>query len=285
MRPLVALRLLRVALHIVRGLLISTLVFPWVSVAGRQRRVQRWSAQLLEIFRVSLEVLALQNGAVTSAAAAAQSFAPVAPAPSIPALGPGLVVANHVSWLDIFVINSMEPARFVAKSDIRDWPLLGYLCARSGTIFISRGKARDVRKTFKNLVGSIEAGERVAFFPEGTTAAQGSLLPFHANLFEAAIDAGVPVQPLALRYLDCHGALDAGVDYIGDTSFLDSMLTILGGAPVHAQILVLAPLASAGGHRRALAVASHDAIGAALGCMPVPVPVVLPLVQPSPSGT
>jgi 1-acyl-sn-glycerol-3-phosphate acyltransferase len=284
-RPLVALRLLRVVLHIVRGLLISTLVFPWVSVAGRQRRVQRWSAQLLEIFRVSLEVLALQNGAVTSAAAAAQSFAPVAPSPSIPVLGPGLVVANHVSWLDIFVINSMEPARFVAKSDIRDWPLLGYLCARSGTIFISRGKARDVRNTFKNLVGSIEAGERVAFFPEGTTAAQGTLLPFHANLFEAAIDAGVPVQPLALRYLDRHGALDAGVDYIGDTSFLDSMLTILGGAPVQAQILVLAPLASAGGHRRALAVASHDAISAALGCTPVPLPEVLPLVQPAPSGT
>lgn len=288
MRPLVALRLLRVALHILRGLLICALVFPWVSVAGRQRRVQRWSAQLLQIFRVRLEVLPLQTEAVTSAAAATQPFESVAQTPSMPSmpiLGPGLLVANHVSWLDIFVINSMEPARFVAKSDIRDWPLLGYLCARCGTIFISRGKARDVRKTFKNLVGSIEAGERVAFFPEGTTAAQGSLLPFHANLFEAAIDAGVPVQPLALRYLDRHGALDAAVDYIGDTSFFDSMLTILGGASVQAQILVLAPITSAGGHRRGLALATHDAIGAALGCTPVVQPVVQAVVQPAPSGT
>lgn len=244
---MIGFRLLRVALHVLAGLLICSLVFPLVSGAGKRRLVQRWSAQLLRIFRISVDVV----GDATGVHADGQ---------------PGVIVANHVSWLDIFVINAMQPCRFVAKSDIRDWPLLGYLCARSDTIFISRGSRRDVRATFKNLVTGIEAGERVAFFPEGTTAAQGTLLPFHANLFQAPIDANVPVQPLALRYFDPQGRMYAGVDYIGDTTFLESMLVILRGPPVTAQILLLAPVASSstGGNRRALSQATHAAIAGAL---------------------
>ncbi len=99
-----------------------------------------------------------------------------------------------------------QPCRFVAKSDIRDWPLIGWLCDKAGTVFIARGKQRDVRRIYQGLVTSIRAGERIAFFPEGTTVGQGTLLPFHANLFEAAIDA-VPVQPYALRYVDQDGRL------------------------------------------------------------------------------
>ncbi len=249
---MIALRLLRVGLHVLFGLLVCVLVFPRVSAERRQERIRRWSRQLLAIFRVQYEVV-FADAAIRT------------PRGSTGGLAHGVVVANHVSWLDIFVINAMQPCRFVAKSDIRDWPLLGYLCARSGTIFISRGSPRDVRKTFKNLVASVEAGERVAFFPEGTTAAQGTILPFHANLFEAAIDAKVPIQPLALRYLDPQGQLTANVDYIGDTSFMESMLTILRGSAVRAQILVLPAISSAGCHRRQLAAATHDSIGGALG--------------------
>ena len=245
---MIAWRLLRVAMHVLAGLLICSLVFPLVSAAGRRRQIQRWSAQLLRIFRVNVEIAGDSTG--------------------IHAEGlPGVIVANHVSWLDIFVINAMQPCRFVAKSDIRDWPLLGYLCARSDTIFISRGSRRDVRATFKRLVAGIEAGERVAFFPEGTTAAQGTLLPFHANLFQAPIDAAVSLQPLALRYLDPQGRLYAGVDYIGETTFLESMLVILRGPAVQAQIVLLDPIASssADGNRRMLSQATHAAIAAALG--------------------
>lgn len=247
---MIVLRVARVALHVVKGLLICALVFPRVSAAQRQVRVRRWSAQLLIICKIRMEVV---GGAAVTAAFQAQR---------------ALVVSNHVSWLDIFVINAMQPCRFVAKSDIRDWPLLGYLCARADTIFISRGSPRDVRKTFKNLVHSIEGGEWVAFFPEGTTAPQGTLLPFHANLFEAAIDAQVPIQPLALRYIDAAGALYAGVDYIGDTTFAESMMTILRGPQVRAQITVLPLIASAGITRRVLAVATHDRIAEVLDYPP-----------------
>jgi 1-acyl-sn-glycerol-3-phosphate acyltransferase len=183
----------------------------------------------------------------------------------VPALEHCVVVANHVSWLDIFVVHSLHPSHFVAKAEIRSWPLAGWLAEKAGTVFIARGNRRDLRHIFKGLVHSLERGERVAFFPEGTTAAQGQLLPFHANLFEAAIDAKVPVQPFALTYQDASGASHPSVDFIGETSFAESIMLILNGPPVKARLAILPPLDTIGAHRRDLAEASHKAVASALG--------------------
>jgi 1-acyl-sn-glycerol-3-phosphate acyltransferase len=234
-----AVRLFLVFLHLSAGLAICALVFPWVGTARRQAIVRGWSRKLLGICGVSLE-------------------------PQGEALSHALVVANHVSWLDIFVINSLHPCRFVAKSEIRDWPVLGWLVAQAGTVFIARGSRRDLRHTFKGIVANLHDGERVAFFPEGTTAAQGGLLPFHANLFEAAVDAAVMVQPYALAYFDADGALDPTVDFTGDMSFASSMVAILSGGPVLARLACLAPIDARGAHRRELAAAARHAIGEAL---------------------
>jgi 1-acyl-sn-glycerol-3-phosphate acyltransferase len=237
-------RLLRICWHLLMGLWICALVFPLLAAEGRRERIKHWSIQLLAICGVGVKI---------------QFDSGTRPAPK------ALIVANHVSWLDIFVINSLHSCRFVAKSDIRDWPLLGWLCAKAGTVFIARGRMRDVRRIFEGLVTSIQAGERVAFFPEGTTAPQGSLLPFHANLFEAAIDAQVPVQPYALRYLDAQGKLHAAADFIGDMSFVQSLFTILRARHMTAQLILLPPIETGGAHRRELADASRRAIAAALG--------------------
>ena len=235
-------RLARLVLHLLQGLATCALVFPWASAALRERLVRRWSAHLLRICRVEVEQ---QGGAE--------------------ALQHALIVSNHVSWLDIFVINSLHPCRFVAKAEIRAWPVLGWLVAQAGTVFIARGNRRDLRHIFKGLVDALAQHQRVAFFPEGTTASQGSLLPFHANLFEAAIDAKVPVQPVALAYLDRTGGWHPAVDYTGETTFVDSILHIIGGEPVLARVSCLAPIDAAGAHRRELAKAAHDAIAGALG--------------------
>ncbi len=160
-----------------------------------------------------------------------------------------MIVANHVSWLDIFVINAVHPCWLVDKA---------------GTVFIARGNRRELRHIFKGMVSALERGEGVAFFPEGTTAAQGSILPFHANLFEAAVDAKVQVQPYAVRYVDARGQLHAAVEFIGDTTFAQSMITILKSDPIRAELRCLAPLDGAGAHRRELAQAAHDAVAAAL---------------------
>jgi 1-acyl-sn-glycerol-3-phosphate acyltransferase len=235
-------RLVRVVVHLLRGLATCALVFPWAGAGLRERLVRRWSARLLAICRVRVEH-----------------------APGAPPLAHALIVSNHVSWLDIFLINSLHPCRFVAKAEIRAWPVLGWLVAQAGTVFIARGNRRDLRHIFKGLVDALGQGQRVAFFPEGTTAGQGQLLPFHANLFEAAIDAGVPVQPYALAYLDASGGWHPAVDYTGDTTFVDSILRILQGEPVVARLGCLAPITSQGAHRRELSAQAQAAIGRALG--------------------
>lgn len=240
-----AIRLLRVLLHLCRGLAICALVFPRIDGARRRAHIGRWSVQLLTLCRVRVELLREQGATAAPRA---------------------LIVANHVSWLDIFVVNSLHPCRFVAKSDIRDWPLIGWLCEKAGTIFISRGRLRDVRRIYQGLVDSLQAGEHVAFFPEGTTAAQGALLPFHANLFEAAIEAQVPVQPYALRYIDAQGRLHAAADFVGEMTFVQSMLTILKAPPMTAQLILLPPIPTGqASHRRELADAARHVIAGALG--------------------
>ncbi|RYE92968.1 MAG: 1-acyl-sn-glycerol-3-phosphate acyltransferase, partial [Oxalobacteraceae bacterium] len=193
-------RLARLVFHLLRGLATCALVFPWAGARLRERLVRGWSARLLAICRVRVEHMA--------------GAAPLTHA---------LIVSNHISWLDIFVINALHPCRFVAKAEIRAWPVLGWLVAQAGTVFIARGNRRDLRHIFKGLVDALGQGQRVAFFPEGTTASQGQLLPFHANLLEAAIDARVPVQPYALAYVDVHGGWHAAVDYTGETTFVDSI--------------------------------------------------------------
>jgi 1-acyl-sn-glycerol-3-phosphate acyltransferase len=236
-------RLVRVLLHVLKGMAICAAVFPWIGQEKRNAHIRRWSTRLLKMCNVTV------------------SLAPG----SVPVLERAMVVANHVSWLDIFVVHSLYPSHFVAKAEIRSWPLAGWLAEKAGTVFISRGNRRDLRHIFKGLVTSLQNGERVAFFPEGTTSAQGSLLPFHANLFEAAIDAQVPVQPFALTYRDGSGGSHPSVDFIGETSFAESIALILNGPPVQAQLAILPALDTAGAHRRDLAEAAQQAVAVALG--------------------
>ena len=230
-------RLARVTVHLLAGLATCALVFPWARRSLRDAATRRWSRRLLAICNVRVES-----------------------APGAPPLAHALFVANHISWLDIFVIDSLYPCRFVAKAEIRAWPVLGWLAAAAGTVFIARGNRRELRHIFKGIVTVLQQGERVAFFPEGTVASQGQVLPFHANLFEAAIDARVAVQPCALAYLDAQGAWHPSVDYAGDISFLESIVKILSGPPVRARLACLAPIEGEGAHRRELAQAAHDAV-------------------------
>jgi 1-acyl-sn-glycerol-3-phosphate acyltransferase len=256
---MVAFRILRLVVHLFRGMAICAFIFPWIDAVAREGYIRRWSRKVLAICGITLLVRRS--------------------APSTPARA--LIVSNHISWLDIFVINSMQPCRFVAKSDIRSWPFIGWLCAKTGTIFISRGKVSDVAHIFKGLVTSIEAGERVAFFPEGTTSAQGKLQSFHANLFEAARDARVPVLPYALRYVDAQGNYHPAADFIGEMSIVESILAILKAGSMTVELTQLAPIPSDGVHRRVLAVSARKAIADGLGYLPDDLnPAVAPAGNP-----
>lgn len=232
---------IRLVLHLFEGLATCALIFPFLGHDARQGCIRRWSARLLRLCGVHVTVRSLA-----------------------PETAPALIIANHVSWLDIFVINAMAPCRFVAKAEIRRWPLVGWLCSSVQTIFIARGRQREVRHTYQGLVQSIHNGERVAFFPEGTTSPQGSVLPFHANLFEAAIEARVPVQPYAIRYADSDGAFHPHADFVGETTFGQSVWSVLGRRDFHTELLILPAIDSKDMHRRELATQCREAIARAL---------------------
>lgn len=238
---MIALRLLRLLMHVCGALLTGVTLFPLYGRERQARYIRQWSVRLLAICGIEVRV------------GGAGLIDPNA-----------LIVANHASWLDIYLIKSVAPIRFIAKASIRSWPLIGWLSKKSGTVFIERGSQRDLKRTFQNLVTELKAGERFAIFPEGTTAAQGRLLPFHPNLFEAAIDAGRPVQPCAIRYVDANGRFHPAIDFSDDRSFMKSVINVLKARGIIAHLTVLPPMDTAGKNRRELAQACHTAVAEAL---------------------
>lgn len=236
-------RLIRLAFHLGRGMLTVALVYPRIDDARRLALKQRWSQQLVNLLGVTIKV-----GAGDTAAKTLQGF----------------LVANHISFLDIFVINALAPAAFVAKNDVRSWPLLGWLSQHTETIFLERGSRRAAQATREHLVERLRAGRLIAVFPEGTTSDGHTVQPFHAALFQGAIDAAAPVIPLMLRYTDAAGRPSHAADYVGDTSLVACLWSIAsaGSLTAHAELL---PLLSSGGvDRRHLAAHAHRLIGHAL---------------------
>jgi 1-acyl-sn-glycerol-3-phosphate acyltransferase len=238
------LRLARIFLHVMRGVITCAFVFPWIAAPKREALVRRWSFQLLALCKVRVKFIDQSGGQSADHA---------------------LIIANHVSWLDIFVINSWQACHFVAKADIRSWPIAGWLSAQAGTIFLARGKQREVRRIYEGLVQQLKQNKRIAFFPEGTTGAQGGLLPFHPNLFEAAIEAQVPILPFAVRYVDAQGQLHSAADFIGEMTFAESMKLILQAGGLTAELIQLPSVPTEGAHRRDVAQQARAVVAGGLG--------------------
>ena len=176
-----------------------------------------------------------------------------------------MLVSNHISWLDIFVINALTPAAFVSKDDVKGWPLIGWLCARTETIFLERGSRAAAQRTREAMLAELGSGAHVAVFPEGTTTAGDRVLPFHAALFQGAIDAAVPVVPLALRYVDAAGRSSRAPAYDGEVTLGQCLLAIARAGGLTAELRILAPLDGASADRRHLASRCHHAIAWHLG--------------------
>ncbi|MGZ8250338.1 lysophospholipid acyltransferase family protein, partial [Methylomagnum sp.] len=135
-----------------------------------------------------------------------------------------LIVANHISWLDIIALGSQWPCQFVAKEDVADWPVMGYLAKGIGTLFVRRGDADQTAATAEQMVWRLRQGKRLMLFPEGTTTTGEKVLRFHGKLFMPAQLAGVGVQAVALCYLDEAGKV---APFVGDDEFLPHLLGVL----------------------------------------------------------
>lgn len=234
-------RLLRSVGHGLHGLAVVLLLFPSLSIEARRARVRWWSVKMLHVLGLELRV----HG----------EFAP----------GAKLIVANHVSWLDILAVHAVCPqARFVAKADVQRWPLVGRLVAAADTLYIERDRRRDALRVVHQMAAALAAGDTVAAFPEGTTGDGLALLPFHANVLQAAISSGVPVQPLALRYADARHSVSPAAQWLGDTTLAGSLWKLARAERLVVQLRVLPPQGSRHVERRALATHLRQRIEQAL---------------------
>lgn len=238
-------RLSLLLLLAVVGILIELVVFPLIPQQGRRGIIRQWSRALLSTCGLQLRVDLDPFDTAGDDSTAGQPLDERAPG--------CMLVSNHVSWLDIFAINALATSAFVAKAELRRWPVAGWLAALAGTVFIERGRRHAVHRVIEKLRQRIRARFPVAVFPEATTSAGRSLLPFHANLLAAAIEEHAEIIPIALRYLNSTGAPAAEAAYVGDTTFLESLWTVLGAKGLVVTVSVLRAVPTIGRHRHELA--------------------------------
>lgn len=223
-------RLIGMLLHGLHGLWLVWMRFPRLTPDRRHERIQWWSLKTLRVLGMELQL----QGQVRQ--------------------GATLIVANHVSWLDIMALHAVCPhARFVSKAQVHHWPLIGRLVDAAGTLYIERERARDAMRVVHLMAEALTQGQTVAVFPEGTTADGHHLLPFHANLLQAAVATATPIQPVALRFSDAKSPVSEAAQFLGDTTLAQSLWRIAKGQGMVVTLRFLTARATAHAERRALA--------------------------------
>ena len=180
----------------------------------------------------------------------------------VPPLQPMLWVSNHVSWLDIPLIGMLAPLSFLSKSEVRHWPLLGWLASKAGTLFIRRG-ANECARVNQQLSAHLQQNRHLLLFPEGSTSDGSSLRTFHPRLLASAIDSGVALQPVAIRYVR-NGKLCQLSPFIDDDDLLNHLLRLLCSEAVEVEIHLLPPISSQDTSRNELARQAKEMIAQAL---------------------
>jgi len=231
----------RLILHIAKGAVLLASVYRWSDAARRTAMIRNWSARLLALCGITLKVHT--HGEVLA--------------------GGAMVVSNHVSWLDIFVIDAWRPTPFVAKSEIARWPVIGWMSSSIGTVFIQRSRRSDAKRIVDMLSEILRRQSLICLFPEGTTSDGTAVLDFHANILQAAVSAGAPVQPLCLMYEDAQGRQSLAPAYVGDITLGETLRQVLACAPMIAHLHIGAPLYGLS-RRREAASRTHEAVSAGL---------------------
>jgi 1-acyl-sn-glycerol-3-phosphate acyltransferase len=226
--------------HLALGLLQAGMLFGLYTLPARDRAISRWSDKTLKILGVRL------------AAGTPPEFTHGA-----------MLVANHISWLDVFVIHAARRVHFVSKHEVRDWPLVGWLAERAGTLFIQRAKKADTARINQEMHALLRDGAWVAVFPEGTSTDGRKLLRFLPSLFQPAVDENLPVVPAALQYQTPQGAYTDAAAYADNVSFAQSLWRIAGEKEIVARLTFGLPIR--GDHRRELAEAAYQEIAGVLG--------------------
>ncbi len=228
-------------LHLAWGVTVAGLAFPLLAPAQRDRFIMAWARRLLRVLGVRAQLT---------------------PAPSLP--GGALLVCNHVSWLDIYLIYAAQRVHFVSKAEVRTWPVAGWLAHKTGTLFIERGRRADTARINTEMRGLMQDGAWVAVFPEGTTSDGRGLRRFMPSLLQPAVQLNCPVVPAALRYRTLAGEYSAAPAYIDNISMWQSLKQIVSEPGLLAELHFGEPILP-NGHRRELAAQAEAATASLLG--------------------
>lgn len=205
------------------GLLISGAVLPLVNKPQRAWLIQWWCKHLLAAFNIKV----VRTGFVPD---------------SKPYPTKTMFVGNHISWSDIHALSSTLPLRFIAKSDIKHWPVFGYLAIKCNTLFIDRSKKRDAKRMIDAAVESLHQGDNLCLFPEGTTTDGTKMQPFKTSLIQAAIEAEATIWPVAIFYPNEQGQANTKASYADDTTLPESMQNILAQKQPVVELHFLKPI-------------------------------------------
>ena len=236
-----AIRISLLVLHVAWGMTLAGLAFSLFSPARRDRLIMAWARRMLWILGVQ---------------------ARVATAPKLP--GGALLVCNHVSWLDIYLIYAAQRVHFVSKSEVRAWPVAGWLAHKTGTLFLERGRRTDTARVNAEMRTLMQSGAWVAVFPEGTTSDGRGLRRFLPSLMQPAVELNCPIVPAALRYRTLDGEYSATPAYIDEMSLWQSLMKIVSEPGLIAELHFGEPI-QPNGHRRELAAQAENAVAKSLG--------------------
>ncbi len=236
-------RIVRILIHTLYGAIIAVFILPGTTPRQRDFIISRWSKSLLQVMNIRVKII----GDKPDSHAAGVTF-----------------VGNHISWIDIHVLNSVRAVRFISKAEVREWPVFGWLAAKANTLFIDRTKKHDTGRIVEIATNSLIAGDCLCYFPEGTTTDGTELKVFKGSLMQAAINAQKPIWPFTIRYPSPDGSANTDLAYYGEMTLLESIWLALSLQRPRVELTFLAQINSAGYERRGLTLAARQAIATSL---------------------
>ncbi|CAG0951691.1 1-acyl-sn-glycerol-3-phosphate acyltransferase [Methylophilaceae bacterium] len=230
-------------LHTLYGIFIASIILPGLGPRRRDLVISRWSRALLDLLNIRI----VTHGEIP----------PVH-------LTNAMFVANHISWIDIHALNSVRTSRFVAKSEIRRWPVFGWFAEKTNTLFIDREKRQDAARIVNITTEALRAGDCICFFPEGTTTDGTELKPFKGSLLQAAIEANSQVWPVSIWYPEAGGEANTDMAYWGEMNLIESMRLIIQQHSPVVELHFSSPIDATARERRHLSTLVRQAVAAKL---------------------
>jgi 1-acyl-sn-glycerol-3-phosphate acyltransferase len=229
----------RLILKLFKGLLLVGCVFPHLQPSERDEVIESWCREVLDVLSIRLNL---------------RGEWPPEKVSSV------MFVSNHVSWVDILVINACRRVRFVAKAEVRQWPLIGWMAARTGTIFLKRTSPRELARVSKSVATILRHGDCIALFTEETTSDGSPLHASHSGFLESAIASEALIWPVGISYHRLDGSLDTDIAVAGSQSVTSSIVNILARPAIRVRLAFTDPVESSAGDYRDVTAWCHQSI-------------------------